>query len=113
MDVSALRSGLLVVSALSARNIADAWGKRFENGIKALYGGLVTADHHAIAAVQAPNAAARSDVDIINSLGLQRFGAPKVIPPKAVATVDDDVARFKQLGKLPDRGIRWHPRREA
>jgi hypothetical protein len=39
----------------------------------------LAADHHAVTALQAPHAAARADVDVVNALRRQLLGAPDVV----------------------------------
>ena len=57
---------------------------------------LVAADHHAIAALEAPDAARRADIDIVDALLGQRLGAADVVLVEGVAAVDDDVVRLEQ-----------------
>src|SRR5216683_2427320 len=49
------------------------------------------------AAVDAPNAAASADVDIVDTAFLQRFAAAYVVLPERIAAIDDDVAGLHQL----------------
>src|SRR5262249_34077500 len=55
------------VAAGSAINVAATWGERFEDRIKVLDDFFFAADHLAIAALEAPNAAASAHVAIVNS----------------------------------------------
>ena len=66
---------------------------------------LGPADHHAIAALDPPDAAAGADVDVMDALGLDRGGPADVVLVVRVAAVDDDVARPEELGQLLDRGL--------
>ena len=68
--------------------------KRFEDGIKSLYGFVRSADHHAVAALQAPDAAAGSDIDVVNAFDFKFLGAANVIFEIRVAAVDNGVARL-------------------
>src|SRR5215471_4475622 len=52
-------------------------------------------NHHAVTSLQAPHTAAGSDVDVVDSPGCQLFGAPYVIYVIGIATVNEDVVRFK------------------
>ena len=61
---------------------------------------LVAADHHAIAAVDAPDAAGRAAIDIADVLRGQRLGAANVVLVEAVAAVDDDVVLVEQAAQL-------------
>ena len=68
-----------------------------EDRVEAIDHRLVAADHHAIATVDSPDAAAGADVDIMNAAFLQRLAAPYVVLPERVAAIDDDVAGLHQL----------------
>ena len=80
-----------------ARNVADARRQRREDRIEPVDHGLVAADHHAIAALDAPDAAAGADVDVMDAALLQRLAAADVVLPERVAAIDDDVAGLHQL----------------
>ena len=53
---------------------------------------LFAADHHAIAALEAPDAARGADIDIVHAFLAQGLGTADVVLVEAVAAVDDDVA---------------------
>jgi len=71
-----------------------------ENWVHPLDRVLVAADHHAIPALEAPDAAAGADVEVMNPLGLERRGAPAVIAEIRIAAVDDRVAGLEQARQL-------------
>ena len=73
-------------------DIAATGRERRQDRIDARYGARVAADHHAIAALQAPDAAARADVEIMDAALFQRLAAAHVILPERIAAIDDDVA---------------------
>ena len=52
----------------------------------------LAADHHAIAALQSPNAAARANVHIMDSLGGELLGAANIVDIIRIAAIDHDVA---------------------
>jgi hypothetical protein len=65
---------------------------------------FVAADHQAIAAVQTPDSAAGSAIDVVDALGLELGGAANVVMIVRVAAIDDDVARLQQrLERSQDR----------
>jgi hypothetical protein len=55
---------------------------------------LLAADHHAIAAFQAPDSAARSHVHVVDPLA-EFLGAPDVVDVVGIAAVDEDVSRSR------------------
>ena len=77
--------------------------KRPEDRIEAIDRFLVASDHQAVAAIEAPHAAAGAAIDIVNALGLECFGPPDVVLVEGVAAVDDGVARIEEVGELRDR----------
>ncbi len=58
------------------------------------------ADHLAIAALEAPNAAAGADVNVVNALCGEFLGAANVVDVVGVAAVDDDVADVQLAGEF-------------
>src|ERR1700751_4152868 len=99
VDVSVFGGASEFLAARRARNVADAGSESLEDGIELLYGFSGTANHHAIAAFEAPHAAAGSDIDVVNALLLETLGAADIIFEVGVAAVDDGVSRFEELGE--------------
>ena len=64
---------------------------------------LRTADHHAIAALNAPDAARSAAVDVANALNRKFFGVMDIVLVKGIAAVDDDVVPVQQAAELLDR----------
>src|SRR6185312_8618647 len=58
-----------------------------------------------IAAFESPDAAAGSDVDVVNAFLAQRLGATNIVLPEGVAAVDDDVIAVEQLCQGVDGGL--------
>ena len=65
----------------------------------------LAADHHAVAALEPPDAAAGADVDVVNPLGFQGGGAADVVVIIRVAAVDQDISPLEPAGELVDRRI--------
>ena len=65
----------------------------------------LAADHHAVAALESPDAAAGPNVDIMDLLGLQLGGPADVIVIVRVAAVNQDVTRLEPADKLRDRRV--------
>ena len=64
-------------------------------GSRRLHDLRLAADHHAVAALQAPDAAAGADVDVVDALRREFLGAADVVDVVGVAAVDEDVARLE------------------
>jgi hypothetical protein len=62
----------------------------------------LTADHQAVASLEAPHPTAGADVEVVDTACGQRAGAVDVIPVVAVTTIDDDVVGIEVLGELID-----------
>src|SRR5579864_3231524 len=99
VDVSVFGGASEFLAPRRARNVADTGGESLEDGIELLYGFSGTANHHAVAAFEAPNAAAGSDIDVVNALLLETLGTADIIFEVGVAAVDDGVSRFEELGQ--------------
>ena len=74
-----------------------------EDRCEALHRLLVAADHHAVADLQAPHTAGRTDVDVVDPALGERRGAADIVVPVRVAAVDDRVALVEQVGELEHR----------
>src|SRR3546814_17657082 len=59
MNIAPLRSSIAGLAALRPLDAAETGGERGEDRIKVVDGFLVAADHHAIAALQAPRSEER------------------------------------------------------
>src|SRR5213083_1844877 len=100
MDIAGLRSGIAAVAPRRARDVARPGRERGKDRIEPEYRFGVAADHHAIAALEAPHAAAGADVDVMDAAGLQRLGTSDVVLVERIAAVDNDVALFHQPAQL-------------
>ena len=100
MDVSFLRCSAKFFPARRARDIAFPRRQRFENGIESLHRFVRSANHHAISAIDSPNTAAGSDIDVMNSLAFNFAGTAHVIFEIGIAAVNDDVAGLHVLRQL-------------
>ena len=95
------------------RGISPRPGARVAKiGSRRLHRGRLAADHHAIAALQPPDAAAGADVDVVDAVARQLLGSADVVDVVGIAAVDDDVAAFemrREIGdRLVDHGGRHH-----
>ena len=89
---------------------------RLEDGIEMLDGAFGAADHHAVAALESPDAAAGAYIHVMNSFGSEFFGAADVVDVVGVAAVDEDVAGFEMRVRCqrwccprlrPESSTRW------
>src|ERR1700682_4431478 len=95
MQVTLLRGAANFFAPRSTRSVTATRGKRLEDGVEALYNFIFSADHLAIAAFQAPNAAAGSHVNVVQAFGREFFCAANVVNVIGIAAVDHDIAGLK------------------
>src|SRR6266545_5712023 len=117
MDVTALGAWVAAISAWRSRHVSHPGRERRKDRVEAVDDILLAADHHAVAAFQTPDAAARSNIDIMQTALLERCRAANVVLPERIAAVDDDVSTVQQLAQPADRvvcdsaGGQHHPNR--
>src|SRR6185437_12533070 len=110
----ALRGPVLFHMAAGCRcDVTHAGRERREYRFEPFEHGFVAADHHAIAALQSPHAAAGPDIDVGEALGLERFGAADVVLIERITAIDNGIARLEKRrefsdGLLGDRAGRQH-----
>ena len=63
------------------------------------------ADHHAVAALEAPDTSARPHVHIMDTLRRELLRAPDVVHVVRVAAVDDDVVLVEERQQIVDTRI--------
>src|SRR5437899_12670066 len=102
MNVALFGGAAELLPARRAWNVALARSQCFENGVKMFHRFPGAANHHAVAALQAPDAAAGPNVDIVNATVFQLLRSPNIIFVIRVAAVNDDVTRLKTLGQGVD-----------
>ena len=96
VQVALLRRAAGLLAARRALDVADAGRQRGEDRVEMLHHVRLAADHHAVAALQPPHAAAGADIDVVDALGRQFLGAPDVVDVIRIAAVDEDVAGLEQ-----------------
>ena len=82
------------------RNVTDTWGDGLQDRVDEGDRFLVTADHQAVAALQTEDAAAGTNIDVVQALLPKLGGAAYIVAIVGVAAVDDDVALVEQPGEL-------------
>ena len=63
---------------------------------------LLAANHHAVAALQAPHTAAGAHINVVNLSGREFLCAPNVVDVVGVSAVDEDVACFEMRQQVGD-----------
>src|SRR5262249_58897404 len=89
MNVSLFRGATKFLDARSFRDVANSGSEGLENRIEPLHGFFRAADHHAVAALQTPYAAAGPDIHIVNTLCGAHLRTADIIFEIRVAAVDD------------------------
>src|SRR5262245_44798965 len=111
MQISLLGCAVCLLPAWRAGNVAAAGREGGEDRAETLHWIRFAADHHAIAALQPPDATARADVDIADPLGHQLLGSADVVDVVGIAAVNENVTALKvwqQIGNGPVDHARWH-----
>src|SRR6516162_5371384 len=91
------------LAAGGGRDLVFARRKRGEDRVEAFRHGALAADHQTKAALEAEDAAAGADVDIMDAVAAQYRGARDVVLIEGVATIDDDVVAPQQFRELGNR----------
>src|SRR5262245_9429815 len=83
--------------------VAATGGERLEYRVEVINDFRFAADHLAVAALQAPDAATSAHIDVVNSFRLQLARTANVINVVRVTTVNDDVVRAETGGQVGER----------
>ena len=105
MEVALLGRGGLAAAARGARRRIQAGRQGREERVEVRDGVVRAADHQAVAALQAPGAAARAAVDVADAGRRQDRRAADVVAEPGVAAVNDDVAGREQRGEMLQRCV--------
>ena len=108
MQITLFGGAVQLLASRRARHAAHARRQGREDRIEVLDHVVFAADHHAVAALQAPHTAAGPHVHVMDLLRRQFLGAPDVIDVIGIAAVDEDVVRL-EIGQQIRRWFR--PRR--
>src|SRR5882724_1950163 len=92
-------------AAGGAVDITATGSECFENGIEVFHDAVFAADHLAVAALEAPDAAAGADVNIVNAFGSEFLGAADVVDVVGVAAVDEDIVLAEFGSEIGDGGV--------
>ena len=105
VEVAVLGGDRVALAAGRALGRLDARGERLEERVEPPDGGVVAADHQAVAALEAEHAAARAHVDVVQALLGERLRAGDVVAVVGVAAVDDGVVGLEQRDELVERRV--------
>src|SRR5579863_2861754 len=71
VEIAVFSRALIGRTAGCAADVALSWSRSFENRLNLLEGVRFGADHQAVAAINAPDAAAGADIGVANALGFE------------------------------------------
>src|SRR5688572_12957393 len=94
MQVTHLSGATDVFASGCARNLPNARSKRQENRIKSPDRFGLSSNHHTIATLETPDAAARADINVMYLPGSQFPCAPNVVDVIGIAAIDKSVSGF-------------------
>src|SRR5262245_35962513 len=95
MEIPMFGLARLARGALGTGRGFDARRKRSEDRIEMRHDRCFAADHMAVSTLKSPYTPADANIDIVETLGLQRRSTANVILVVGVAAVDDDVATLQ------------------
>src|SRR5579884_1128226 len=96
MQVALLGGALARATSGRGLQAAGAWRQRLEDRAEPADRLGFAADHQAVAALEAPDAAARAGVYVVQPAGRELLGAANVVDVVRVAAVNDRVADGQQ-----------------
>src|SRR6476646_2260686 len=105
VQITELGSAADLLAPGGARDVSDPGRQRLEDRVETPYGSLWSPDHHAIAPLQAPDAAAGTNIHIVDVFGRELVGAPDVVDVVGVAAVDKDVAALEVRHDVGNRVV--------
>ena len=111
VQVALLGGAADLLASRRARDVADAGRQRLEDRIEVLDRLIGAADHHAVAAFQAPDTAAGPHVHVVDPLRSELLGAADVVHVVGIAAVDEDVSCL-EIGQEVSDGLVHDSRRD-
>src|SRR5215218_2173510 len=112
VEVAVLRRGGVAGAARGALGRLDPGSKAGEDRVEPLDCAIGAADHQAVAAIEAEDAAAGPAVDVVDPLLAHLLGAADVVAVVGVAAVDDRVPLLQHRGHVLNRLLGDLPRRD-
>src|SRR6516165_4176387 len=111
VQVAELGGAADFLSSRGARDISRTGRQRLEDRIEVPNSRYRSADHHAITALQPPDAATCSDIYVMDSLRGELLGAMNIVDIIRITAIDQDVAALEVRGEIGDRLVD-DPRRD-
>src|SRR5581483_11019893 len=102
MQIAALGGAADLFTSGRARDIADTRSQGRENWIEVLDCLRLAANHQAVTALAAPDAAARAHVHVMNSFRRELLGAANIVDVIGIAAVDQNVAGIEVRQEIRD-----------
>src|ERR1700684_16512 len=96
VNVAALGTGIAFRAARCPWDITEPRSQRREDRVEVINSSLRTSDHHAIAALDTPDATGRAAINVADALHREFFGVADIVLVKGIATVDDNVVPVQQ-----------------
>src|SRR2546428_2126725 len=109
MEIPLLGGASGLFTPRRARYVAHAWSQRGKDWIEVFDYLLLATNHHAVPALQSPDATARSHIYIMDSLRREFLGAPDIVNVIGIAAVDQHVLCLKMGQEIGDSFV--HHRR--
>ena len=109
VNIAALGPRIVVFTPRRPRDCARSGRQRRKDRVEMSDNAFVAADHQAIAALGAPNAAGRAAIDIAHACFGQFFSSADVVLVPGIAAVDEDVVARQQAAEARDRFLRDAP----
>src|SRR5215468_5424360 len=95
MQIPLLASASNLFTPRRARDVAHAWSQAGKEGIEVLDDLRLASNHHAVPALQSPDATTRAHVHVVDALRREFLGAPEIVNVIGIATVDEDIVALK------------------
>ncbi len=95
MQVPLLGRGVRGVAPGSARCSVRPRSECVEDRLEACDRGAGAANHQAVAAFDAPDAAAGADIEVVDTAGLQVTRAPNIVDVVRIPAVDHNITRLQ------------------
>jgi hypothetical protein len=83
-------------------DITGAGGERGKDRVEVLHNSRLATDHNAVPALEPPDAAARADIDVVNTARREVLSAADIVDVVRVSAVDERIAFLQQREEFGD-----------
>src|SRR5208337_2923492 len=101
VQITLFSGSITVLPSECARDVAHSRSQCREDWVETLDDLVLSANHHAVPALQAPHSAAGADIHIVDSRG-KFLRTPYIVNVVRITPVDEDVSRFELRQKIGD-----------